>query len=613
VPDLNVTVAARALLAALAVAAAYSVRRVAGFEQVSPHAAAALLLWAASIGLAAAACRGPHTASTAGSGHRWTRTDGAIALGIVGLALALRTHALVERPLLGGDEAGWGVFARGIASGGGNPFGFGWYGWPALGEYVTALSLRVQGATIEGLRLPSALAGTLTAAIVWAYGVRTMGRFGGVVAGLVAATTILHVHLSRQGFQNVFDGLFAIVALAALERAWSERRRDLFILAGAALAIAQHFYASAHALPIIVLAWIALRFMLEGRRAAERWRDLAAMAFVFAVAAWPQLTLALEHPADWLAPMSRQIQALPAGTEAASPLAFAMAMLARVRDASLAFVAVDMRGSFTPAAPLLPPLAAAAFVVGLVDVARRWREPVAQLLALWIASVVAIGALSEFTPAGQRYPMAVPAAALVAALGASWLVRAASRLGSRAGVVMAALVLVALAAEGAVQAERYFVRSPPWVGARRDVNGEIALDLAARIGAAPPGARVVMLGAPRMWYRGFHQLRYLRPATVARDVEPAETAGPATAAGCGVVPIGGAGVGPAVDCLVVVLPHREADLDAIRAAVTVLRESAVSAADGLALYRLVEGCGACGPPGAGASPGASPPAVSSTR
>ena len=78
---------------------------------------------------------------------------------------------------------------------------------------------------------------------------------------------------------------------------------------------------------------------------------------------------------------------------------------------------------------------------------------------------------------------------------------------------MAALVLVALAAEGAVQAERYFVRSPPWVGARRDVNGEIALDLAARIGAAPPGARVVMLGAPRMWYRGFHHLRYLRPAT----------------------------------------------------------------------------------------------------
>ena len=616
-PGLNVSVAARVLLAALAVAAAYSVRRVVGFDAVSPYAAAALLLWAASIGLAAAACRGPHTASTAGSGHRWTRTDGAIALGIVGLALALRTYALGERPMLGGDEAGWGVFARGIASGGGNPFGFGWYGWPALGEYVTALSLRGLGATIEGLRLPSALAGTLTAAIVWAYGARTTGRFGGAVAGLVAATTILHVHLSRQGFQNAFDGLFAIVVLAALERAWSERRRDLFILAGAALAIAQHFYASARALPIVVLAWIALRFMLEGRRAGERWRDLAAMAFVFAVAAWPQLTLVLEHPADWLAPMSRQTPALPAGTEAASPLAYAMAMLTRVRDASLAFVAVDMRGSFTPAAPLLPPLAAAAFVVGLVDVARRWREPVPQLLALWIASAVAIGALSESTPAGQRYPMAVPAAALVAALGASWLVRAASRFGPRAGVATAALVLVALAAEGAVHAERYFVRSPPWVGAKRDVNGEIALDLAARIGAAPPGARVVMLGAPRMWYRGFHHLRYLRPATVARDVEPAEAAGPATAAGCGTVPtVGLAEVRPAVDCLVAVLPHREADLDAIRAAVTVLRETAVSAADGLALYRLVEGCGACGPPGAGASPaagGASPPAVSSTR
>jgi hypothetical protein len=611
---LNVTVAARALLAALAVAAASSVRRVAGFDAVSPYAAAALLLWAASIGLAAAASRGPRAATNAGSGHRWTRSDGAIALGIVGLALALRTYALGERPMLGGDEAGWGVFARGIASGGGNPFGFGWYGWPALGEYVTALSLLGLGATIEGLRLPSALAGTLTAAIAWAYGTRTMGRFGGAVAGLVAATTILHVHLSRQGIQNVFDGLFAIVLLAALERAWSERRRDLFILAGAALAIAQHFYASARALPIIVLAWIALRFMLEERRAGERWRDLAAMAFVFAVAAWPQMTLVLEHPGDWLAPVSRQTPVLPAGTEAASPLAYAMAMLARVRDTSLAFVAVDMRGSFTPAAPMLPPLVGAAFFGGLVDVARRWREPLPQLLALWIASAVAMGALSESTPTGQRYLMAVPAAALVAGLGASWLVRAASRHGSRAGAATAALVLFALAAEGAVNAERYFVRSPPWVGAKRDVNGEIALDLAARIGAAPRGARVVMLGAPRMRYRGFHHLRYLRPATVARDVEPAEAAGPAVAAGCGVAPIvGGVESGPAVDCLVAVLPHREVDLDAIRTAVHVLRETAVSAADELALYRLVEACGACGPPGAGASPGGSPPAVSSTR
>ena len=345
-PGLNVSVAARVLLAALAVAAAYSVRRVVGFDAVSPYAAAALLLWAASIGLAAAACRGPQAASTAGSGHRWNRTDGAIALGIVGLALALRTYALGERPMLGGDEAGWGMFARGIASGGGNPFGFGWYGWPALGEYVTALSLRGLGATIEGLRLPSALAGTLTAAIVWAYGARTTGRFGGAVAGLVAATTILHVHLSRQGFQNVFDGLFAIVVLAALERAWSERRRDLFILAGAALAIAQHFYASAHALPIIVLAWIALRFMLEGRRAAERWRDLAAMAFVSAVAAWPQLTLVLDHPSDWLSPISRQTPALPAGTEAASPMAFAVAMLA-LSDKALAKKLADFRVSQT--------------------------------------------------------------------------------------------------------------------------------------------------------------------------------------------------------------------------------------------------------------------------
>ena len=601
-------VAVRGLLAAMALACAFAVRPAAGFDGVSTHAAAALLLWAASIGLAAAACRAPRSAMPVVLAQRWEVTDTAMVAGISVLALLLRTCVLGERPVLGGDEAGWGILAQGIVSGGGNPFGFGYLGWPALGEYVTAISLWALGSTIEALRLPSALAGTLTAAIVTWYGVRLTGRFGGAVAGFLAATVVLHVHLSRQGFQNVFDGLFAVLALAALERGWTEQRRDLLILAGAALAIAQHFYATARVLPLVVLAWLALRCLIEGRAASGRWRDLAAMAFVCAVAAWPQATLVMEHLEAWMAPVSRQAHRLPSGTEGASPLAWVAALLPRVRDAALAFVAVDMRGPFTPAAPLLPPLAAVAFVAGLVDLARRWREASSQLLALWIASVVGVVALSESTPAGQRYPMAVPAVAIVAGLGAAALARIAGRFAPRAAAGVAVLVIAALALESAIRTERYFLRSPAWVGASRDVRSGIALDLAERIGVAPPGARVVMLGAPHMWYRGFHHLRYLRPATVARDVEVGEEVGAAVADGCRVqASVSRADAGPAVDCLVALLPHRDSDLEAIRASVIVLRETAVREPDGLPLYRLVEACGACG------APGDAPPAVSSTR
>lgn len=616
-PVASDTPAVRATLAALSLAAAYAARFAAGYGAVSPHPTAALLLWATSIGLAAGAFRAPRATLAASPARRWDAADGAIALLILGLALLLRLHALGERPVLGGDEAGWGVFARGIVSEGGNPLGFGWYDWPALGAYVTAFSLWVQGSTIEALRVPSAVVGSLTAMLVYFYGTRLAGRLGGTIAGLVTASLVLHVHLSRQGLQNAFDGLSAVVVLASLERGWVEKRRDGFLVAGAALAISQHFYASARALPLIVAAWIALRFMQEGRRAAERWRDLAAMAFVAAVASWPQITLVLEQPARWLAPMTRQAHALPSLGEAGSPLAWAPAMLAPVRDASLAFVAIDMRGMFTPAGPLLPPLAGAAFVAGLVDLARRWREPSSQMLALWIASAIAISALSESTPAGQRYLMVVPAAALVAGLGSMSIVRAARRLGPRAGAAAATVVIAALVAEGAVRSERYFRRSPTWVGTGRDVHSEVALDLAARIGAAPPGSPVVMLGAPRMWYRGFHHLRFLQPATVGRDVEADEDAGAAVASGCRVQSRNPrATADAAVDCLIAVLPHREAALETIRSSVTVVRETAVSAADGLPLYRFVEACGACGAPGAVTSPGAaagSPPAVSSTR
>ena len=617
-PVVSDTPAARAALAALAVASAYAARSAAGYGAVSAHPAAALLFWAASIGLAAGAFRAPCTARPSSTAHRrWGAVDGAIAFLILGVAFLLRVDALGERPVLGGDEAGWGVFARGIVSEGGNPLGFGWYDWPALGAYLTALSLWAQGSTIEALRVPSAVAGSLTAMLVYLYGARLAGRFGGAVAGIVAATLVLHVHLSRQGLQNVYDGLSAVVVLASLERGWVEKRRSGFLVAGAALAVSQHFYASARLLPLIAAAWIALRFVHEGRRAAERWRDLAAMAFVAAVASWPQITLVLEQPARWLAPMTRQARALPSVGDAGSLLAWGSAMFAQVRDASLAFVAIDMRGMFTPAVPLLPPLAGAAFVAGLVDLARRWREPSSQMLALWIASAIAISALSESTPAGQRYLMVVPAAALVAGLGSVTIVRAAGRLGPRAGVAAAVVVIAALVAEGAVRSERYFRRLPAWVGTTRDVHSDIALDLAARIGAAPPGIPVVMLGAPRMWYRGFHHLRFLQPATVGHDVEADEDAGAAVASGCRVqARKPQARAEATADCLIAVLPHREDALETIRSSVIVVRETAVSAADGLPLYRLVEACGACGTPGDVGSPdaaGTSPPAVSSTR
>lgn len=606
--------ALRVPLAGLAIVAAAASRWAAGFDATSAHPWLALAAWVASMGFAAAACRAPAAPAPVPPDVRWRAGDAALALAILALALALRGFALGERPMLGGDEAGWGVVAREILAGGGNPFGFGYYDWPALGEYVTALSLALGGTTIEALRAPSAVAGSLTAALVALYGVRLAGRLAGTAAGVVAATALVHVHLSRQGIHNVFDALCALVALAALERGWVERRRGAFVAAGIAIGVAQQFYASARLLPLIVGAWIVLRLVVEGRHAAARWRDVAAMAFVAAVAAWPQVTLALHDTGRWLAPIARQAVPWSLASASDDPSALVAATLPRLRDAALALVAVEMRGAFAPPVPLLPPVAAAFFVAGLVALARRWRSPSSELLALWIAAGVAIAALSESTPAGHRYVIVVPAVALVAGIGVAACANLARRAGPRAALATAALALAALAIEGASQAQRYFARMPPWTGAARDVNGEVALDFAARIGAAPAGARAVMLGAPRMWYRGFHHFAYLHPATVARDVEAGAAAGPAVAAACGAASPGArAASAPVVDCLIAVLPHRERDLDGIRASVTVVRETAVAAGDGLPLYRLVEACGACGAPASATAPADHSPAVSSTR
>lgn len=581
--------AARLAVAAIAVACAISVRLTTGYGHVAQQPMLAVLQWVAAMACAVWATW-PRGSGIAMRSPGEVRLAGFAVVGAIAvIAVAARTVALDVRPALNSDESGWGVIARDILSRGGDPFGFGWYDMPALGEYLTVLSFAVAGESVASLRMPSAIAGALTAIAVAWVGVRRWGLAGGAIAGLACATTLVHVHLSRQGFVNVVDALLAVIAIVALDRGWAGAR-PAFVVAGLALGLSQYGYMSARALPMIVVGFLVLRVFTEGRRALARWRDTAAMLFVAAVTSWPQIATAWRMPDRWMAPIARQAQ-YPPLDDGAAALAW---ILGRVRDTVLGLAVLDLRGPFAPPYPLLAPVVAALFVAGVAALAIRWRAPWSQLIALWIGAGVATVALSESMPAGHRYLLAVPAAAFLAGEGCAALLRLA---GERRGLAraIAALLVAAVAAEASVRLHGYFVRTPPHLLTVRDLHNEIARDLAGRIGAAPAGARVVFFGAPRLNYHGHFQLAFLRPGTRARDVAPGEDAALAIAQGCG----GDPGPPPArgeVDCLVAVAPHREGELDAIRAAVVVVRETPIVAPDGVALYRLIEACRACAGP-----------------
>ncbi|HET7135863.1 MAG TPA: glycosyltransferase family 39 protein [Casimicrobiaceae bacterium] len=537
-----------------------------------------------------------------------TPRDGWLLAGIALLGLAVRLVALESRPLLGGDEAHWGVVARTFLRHGGDPFGAGYLGFPAFGEFVTAGALALAGDTISGLRSPAVVSGALTAIPVGIYALHAWGRIAGVTAALVVAVTLVHVHLSRQGLPNIIDALFAAVALFALEAGWRERRRALFVIAGLALGWAQYFYATARLAPLIVLVFVGLRFAANAGQAWSYRGHVAAMLFTFAVAALPEMLRAFADPGAWIAPFARRsdIGVLVDGLRA-DMVGGAAILARRAALAASALVSVRLRGLMVPASPLLEPVYAVAFVVGIIALVRRAADPRSQLLLLWIAGVVAVATLSESTPAGQRYALAIPACAVVAGVGAATIVGAISHFarGFRHTATLCILaVAAAFVAQALVSMRAYFSDPHRWVSTFREPTTELAEDLVTRIRATPPGTRVVMLGAPIVWYHGLGQLAFLAPATRGFDVDADDAVASVATATCA----GGDGPGEPdpVDCLIVVLPHRAHALAALREQLRIRADTPVLARDGTPLYTLLAVCARCTVQNRAPARGASP-------
>lgn len=182
-------------------------------------------------------------------------------------------------------EGSWHDFANAIRPA---PYGvaepFGSVGVLYLELYRACLKLA--GATVFGVRLPSALAGTISVATAMLLGKTLLPRGGGALAGLALAGLRWNLILSRWGWNAIV--LAPILDVAALVLLAARRRRSL-ALAGAAGLVAglsTHVYLASwvgSAALLLLAAWPPPRD--EG----TRWRPALALAFgvAFALAAAP--------------------------------------------------------------------------------------------------------------------------------------------------------------------------------------------------------------------------------------------------------------------------------------------------------------------------------------
>ena len=472
------------------------------------------------------------------------------------VGFALRTVHLETIPyVLSGDEASMGLEAVRVIQGDlNNMFATGWLSHPTLFFFMQSLPLRAFGQSVWALRLPSALAATLTLPLFYLLIRQLFDRRIALAAIGILTAYHFHLHYGRVGMNNIEDGLFVTAVLLCLVRGVRTKSRGYFIAAGLALGFSQYFYTGARLIPILIAALVAFWMLRDRAFLSRHVGDLVALVGAFLVVALPILVFWWAHPADFAARMS-QLGVFQAGWLARerefTGRSTAYLLGQQVLRSVLAFnYYPDPTFHYRPGIPLLGFLPSIFFVFGLAYVlAPPWEDGNA-VLGVWFSLALIFGSmLMENPPSSMRLVILSPALCALVALGLVKMVafaRQALGLSQKAStVVLIALVLLI----GILDIRFYF-----WVytpnGEFGGPNTEVADRMGQYLHSLGQGWKAYMLTPPRI-YSGFATIPFRAPEVPRYDVMEPLTGRPDF-------------VDPSYKAVFLVLPEREAELEMVR-------------------------------------------------
>ena len=488
-----------------------------------PYLAAALWLLAAGI-VAATGWRRTQSYLKPAWGLSSLSAWGLIAvLGL--LAMAVRVWHLGSIPwVLAGDEASAGLSGIGFLNGSQtNIFGMGWYSFPALYFLFPAASIKLFGQTIAALRLPSALAGAITVPLLYYFARRVFGRGVAIVSAAYLVAFHFHIHFSRIGLNNIWDPLVMVLVWGLLWVGWQQNDRRAFGLAGIILGVGFYLYTSFRILVAMIPLWLLVALWIDRQRLRQRLPGVCLMVIGAIVVALPLGMYYTRHMDEFFAPM-RRVSVLGPWLSAEmqrTGLSAAHILWDQIRLSALSFTTVNMRHWYATDHPMLFPLQATFFLLGVMIMISRLKDLRYVWLALWLIGVVLVGALSESTPAAQRYVMAVPVVCLLIGIALSQTVHWLEGLWPQRRnvfVALAGLVVVAMVWQ---DLKFYFSVYTP---SHRfsDQNTAIAQGTGFYLATKETDHQVFFFGDPRMGFDSIATLRYLAPQVKGTSVDSSD-------------------------------------------------------------------------------------------
>ncbi len=301
------------------------------------------------------------------------------------------------------------------------PFRTGAASQPALYHYLIRLTIAIFGFSIYGLRISSAIAGTLAISATYAVVYLLQDRRTALFSALILATYHYHIHWSRLALNNIWDTVWVPLILAFFVWGWRRNWSGGAVLAGLALGLSQYFY-SGNKIVFFLLPFVMFALY---RREPERRRlfiHSGKFFITFVTVVAPILFFAFMEPAVYF---QRSHQVF--GWESNYILyAIGEYDLLRFLGHQLwrnfgAFTTIpEVTGFYRPPSPFLFGLAAPLFLIGFFW--SIWRHQFAPVL--WILLTVIFGGIMlSGAPSSSHYVVAIPAICWLTAVPLSWLWR----------------------------------------------------------------------------------------------------------------------------------------------------------------------------------------------
>ncbi len=461
------------------------------------------------------------------------RVEWAVVVCILVGALLLRVVALDSVPYpFGGDEGSQAMSAVAVIEGKlTNPFGTGWYSVPTLFFFLQAASIAIFGDSVGGIRVVSALLGTLGVLFTFLLARRWFGPSIGVAAATLLAVFHFHVHFSRLASVQIADPLFLVATLFFLDRGLRDQRRFDSLLAGMAIGLSQYFYLSARIIPFIALAY-ALVLLVSMSRARSMAPDggrellgqlrLVGWTVIGAVLVFlPLAGYYVAHPEEFQGRFN-QVSMFASGwlaeQEALTGSGAPALILQQVQRAVLLPFHTPPGGWYRGEPPFIGLPMAAVTAIGLAVITAGWFRPAYFGLAVAYWTVVLGLGLTDDPTQTQRLVIVAPIVAMLAAIALGVLIRIGVHvLGVRAALAqgLAGVVLIGLSAWNL----HYYFHAPTQLRLYGDPNTMVATELAYQLRSLGEGFTVYFHAPPRMWYYGFQTLPFIARHATGIDVE----------------------------------------------------------------------------------------------